>query len=50
MNPEQDILWEDAMQSAQPVNCVPIESNDAAIVMYTSGSTGTPKVNIYNLN
>jgi propionyl-CoA synthetase len=40
---EQDVDWAEAMESAQPVDCVPVKSTDPLYILYTSGTTGKPK-------
>ena len=37
------VLWEDAVASAQPVDCVPVGATDPLYILYTSGTTGEPK-------
>ncbi|MDA0368636.1 MAG: propionyl-CoA synthetase [Proteobacteria bacterium] len=39
----RDLDWVDVMAAAQPVDCVPLGSNDPLYILYTSGSTGRPK-------
>lgn len=39
----RDIDWVDAMQSAEPADCVPVKSTDPLYILYTSGTTGKPK-------
>jgi len=39
----RDIDWQDAMQNATPVDCVPVKSTDPLYILYTSGTTGLPK-------
>ncbi|MBT8057587.1 MAG: propionyl-CoA synthetase [Gammaproteobacteria bacterium] len=35
--------WEDAMKSAEPADCVPVEATEPLYILYTSGTTGAPK-------
>jgi propionyl-CoA synthetase len=37
------IDWNDAMASASPQDCVPVEATDPLYLLYTSGTTGQPK-------
>ncbi len=39
----RDFLWEDQMEAAAAVPCVPVWSTDPLYILYTSGTTGTPK-------
>ncbi len=39
----RDIDWHDAMKTASPVECVPVEATDPCYILYTSGTTGQPK-------
>ena len=39
----RDLDWEQAMSSAGPVECVPVNANDPLYILYTSGTTGQPK-------
>lgn len=39
----RDLDWEQAMASAQPTECVPVNANDPLYILYTSGTTGQPK-------
>jgi len=41
--PHRDIDWHEAMVTAQPVNCVPVNANHPLYILYTSGTTGQPK-------
>jgi len=38
-----DIDWSDAIKDAKPVECVEMNANDYAYILYTSGTTGVPK-------
>ncbi|WP_262287468.1 propionyl-CoA synthetase [Micromonospora sp. MA102] len=39
----RDLTWDEAMESAEPVDCVPVAATDPLYVLYTSGTTGRPK-------
>ncbi|MFO7837903.1 MAG: propionyl-CoA synthetase [Desulfosalsimonadaceae bacterium] len=43
LTPGRDIDWEEAMASAKPVDCVPVEATEPLYILYTSGTTGQPK-------
>lgn len=38
-----DIDWEQAMQTAEPADVVPVAGDHPLYILYTSGTTGTPK-------
>ncbi len=40
---KNDIDWNDAIKEAKPVECVEMNANDYAYILYTSGTTGIPK-------
>jgi propionyl-CoA synthetase len=40
---KNDIDWNDAIKEAKPVECVEMNANDYAYILYTSGTTGVPK-------
>ena len=37
------VMWEDAMEAAEPVDCVAVAATDPLYILYTSGTTGQPK-------
>jgi propionyl-CoA synthetase len=39
----RDSSWSDAMDGAEPAECVPLPSNHPLYILYTSGTTGQPK-------
>ncbi len=39
----RDIDWTEAMEAAQPADCVTVEATDPLYILYTSGTTGQPK-------
>ncbi len=39
----RDLNWENEMETAKPVDCVPLTSTDPLYILYTSGTTGQPK-------
>ena len=43
LKPNYDISWNDLIDTSQPHDPVPVDSNDPCYVLYTSGTTGTPK-------
>ena len=43
LNAPKEISWEDSLANAQDVDCVEMNSNDFAYILYTSGTTGIPK-------
>ncbi len=43
LNAPKEISWQDSLANAQDVDCVEMNSNDFAYILYTSGTTGIPK-------
>jgi propionyl-CoA synthetase len=43
MEEGRDLDWDDAMQAAEPRDCVPVAATDPLYILYTSGTTGVPK-------
>jgi len=43
LNAPKEISWEQSLANAQDVDCVEMNSNDFAYILYTSGTTGIPK-------
>jgi len=40
---KNEIDWNDSIKDAKPVECVEMNANDYAYILYTSGTTGVPK-------
>ena len=41
--PGRDLDWDEAVESAAPVPCVPVAATDPLYILYTSGTTAAPK-------
>ena len=43
LNAPKEISWEESLSNAKDEDCVEMNSNDFAYILYTSGTTGIPK-------
>jgi propionyl-CoA synthetase len=43
MVPGRDLDWHAVVETARPVDCVPLAATDPLYILYTSGTTGIPK-------
>ena len=43
LNPPIEISWDEALSNSTDVDCVEMNSNEYAYILYTSGTTGVPK-------
>ena len=43
LKPGRDSDWQELMEAAEPVDCLPLEATDPLYILYTSGTTGKPK-------
>ncbi len=43
LNGKNEISWDEALNGATEIDCVEMNANEFAYILYTSGTTGTPK-------
>ena len=43
LNNKKEISWDEVLKGAQEIDCVEMNANDFAYILYTSGTTGIPK-------
>ncbi len=43
LNGKSEISWDEALKGAQEIDCIEMNANDYAYILYTSGTTGVPK-------
>lgn len=43
LKPDRDLDWHEFQSGSEPADCVPVNGNHAAYLLYTSGTTGAPK-------